>query len=89
MQSRPVLKESVRELQFPRCSSGDLEEADKFFGGQIGLSNDRAESPSIEFFVIRNDNLRKGIIASKDHVATLLTPKHKTSLLKGLRTFAS
>jgi hypothetical protein len=52
-----------------------LYKVDEFIDAEPSLPNDGAQSSPIQFFVIGDNHLRKRIISTQDHVASLLMTK--------------
>jgi hypothetical protein len=59
-----------------------LQQRSKFFGCNTCLAKDGTEGPTIKRLVVGNDNLSERLIASKDDVASILTPEFKSFLLE-------
>jgi len=57
-----------------------LQQPDKLIERQIGLTDDCPECSSVQFFMIRYDELRERIISAKDNVASVLTLEIETRL---------
>ena len=59
-----------------------LQQRNEFFGCNTCLAKDGTEGPTIKPLVIGNDNLSERLIASKDDVASILTPEFKSLFLE-------
>ena len=55
-----------------------LQQTDKCIYTEIRLTDNGTQCTSIQFPVIRHNNLSKGIIATQDNVTSMLSPDRKT-----------
>ena len=55
----------------------------KFLDAQARVGNDPAKRSLPHFLVIGDDDTRRGIVASNDHMAAALPPEHESDPLQG------
>ena len=54
----------------------------ELFDGEIGLADDRTQGATVELFMVGDNELREGIIAAQDDVATMLSLALEADLFK-------
>jgi hypothetical protein len=60
----------------------------KFANRQTGLPDDGAERSPIQFLMVGNNQLREGLLATKDNMAAFLVPEEEAGPFQRLDAFS-
>ena len=66
-----------------------LEQSIEFINTEIGLMQDGAQGATIKFFMVRDYQLSKRLIAAQDNMAAVLTFLVKTNFNQGFHTVSA